>query len=77
MTLPKAVLTEIQAAVLRAVRDARPYAVAEQVALNLEHRPACVQRALDALTRRNFVTPIEGYADRECVYVATAKGRSW
>ncbi len=77
MTLPKAVLTEIQEAVLGAVRDARPYAVPGQVAVNLGHRPGCVQRALDALTRRNFVTPIEGYAGRECVYVATAKGRAW
>lgn len=71
-----AVLTEVQENVLSAVRRARPHAVPSELARILGMAPAGVMKALDALTRRGFVTPVALGRSDVVVYVATKKARA-
>ena len=68
-------LSELQQLVLWSVRDPRARAYAPEIARDLDRRPAAVQKALNALTRRNFVTPMEEASGRE-YYVPTQRGLS-
>ena len=73
--MPAAVLTDWQEQVLAAVKNTAPHAKLERLAATLDRSPMYVRMALDALTRRGFVTPIEVWPDGE-VYIATHKGRA-
>jgi predicted transcriptional regulator len=61
--------------ILEAVRNARPHALPARLAADLGIQGGVVQHTLDALIRKNLVTPV-GYHGRE-VYVATQRGREY
>ena len=73
--MPASKLNAFQFDVLEAVRDSRPHALPARLAADLGLRVNVVQHTLDALIRKNFVTPV-GYHGRE-VYVATQRGREY